>query len=202
MSESVPCNFCGVDAATVVFRAGEAQLSQIVRCNRCRLMYANPRARAPDSVEMVNYDPAVNPFLEDVPRYEKERLQVRDYGSTRALLNKLYPQRGHLLEVGSSLGFLLREFKDDGWDVFGVEPNIHACQIAREKHGLTVVNAILENAGIADQSFDVVLLNHVIEHVDDPLSTLAEINRVLKPQGHLVIETPRYDTLMFSLLGR
>ena len=47
-----------------------------------------------------------------------------------------------------------------------------------------------------------VLLNHVIEHMDDPLRTLREINRVLKLNGHFVVETPRYDTLMFKLLGR
>jgi 2-polyprenyl-3-methyl-5-hydroxy-6-metoxy-1,4-benzoquinol methylase len=45
-------------------------------------------------------------------------------------------------------------------------------------------------------------MNHVIEHLDAPLTTLREISRVLKPNGHLVIETPRYDTLMFRLLGR
>jgi SAM-dependent methyltransferase len=45
-------------------------------------------------------------------------------------------------------------------------------------------------------------LNHVIEHLDDPRRELSEINRVLKPDGHLVIETPRYDSLMFKLLGR
>ena len=46
-----------------------------------------------------------------------------------------------------------------------------------------------------------VVFIHVIEHVPDPLETLRSIYRVLKPGGHLVIETPRYDSLMFKLLG-
>lgn len=43
---------------------------------------------------------------------------------------------------------------------------------------------------------------HVIEHVSDPYSTLKEVYRILKPGGIFVMETPRYDTLMFKLLGK
>ncbi len=202
MSEPVLCNHCQVDDATVVYPAGVAQISQIVRCNRCGLMYASPRGKVPDHIEIATYDPNFNPLHEGNTRVVKERLQVRDYDKTRALLNKLYPDRGRLLEVGSSLGYLLQAFKGDGWEVLGVEPYYQAYRHSREELGLDVVNAILETAGIADASFDVVLLNHVIEHVDDPLQTLCEVNRVLKPGGHFVIETPRYDTLMFKLMGR
>jgi predicted SAM-dependent methyltransferase len=47
---------------------------------------------------------------------------------------------------------------------------------------------------------DVVVMLHVIEHVPDPLQPLEAIFRVLKPGGSLVIETPRYDSLMFKLM--
>jgi SAM-dependent methyltransferase len=43
---------------------------------------------------------------------------------------------------------------------------------------------------------------HAIEHVSDPYSTLKEIYQILKPGGIFVMETPRYDTLMFKLLGK
>jgi 2-polyprenyl-3-methyl-5-hydroxy-6-metoxy-1,4-benzoquinol methylase len=202
MSEMVTCNYCGVDDATVVFGPGVAQVNQIVRCNRCGLMYANPREGDPDHVDISKYDPNFNPLTEDNTRILKERLQVKDYDPTRAMLNRLYPGRGKLLEIGSSLGYLLDAFKKDGWDVLGVEPFYQCCRYAREELGVEVKNAILETADLPDESFDVVLLNHVIEHLDNPLGTLREVNRVLKPGGHFVIETPRYDSLMFKLMGR
>jgi SAM-dependent methyltransferase len=202
MLKPTPCNLCGVDDATVIYGPGVAQRSQIVRCNRCGLMYASPRAKEPDHVEIAEYDPNWDAITHQPQRYIKERLQVRDYARTRALLNRLYPDRGKLLEIGSGYGFLLAEFKKDGWDVQGVEPNGFCCRYTRATHGIEAFSCILEDAGLADQSFDVVLLNHVIEHMDDPLRTLREINRVLKLNGHFIVETPRYDTLMFKLLGR
>ena len=202
MSSAVPCNLCAIDDATVVFGAGVAQASQIVRCNRCGLMYASPRASVPDSVDIITWDPNTDGAAFMPQRFTKEQIQVGDYAKTRALINRLYPGRGKLLEVGSSFGFLLAEFKKDGWDVMGVEPYGAGCRFSDETHGIKVIHGILEEADIADETFDVVLLNHVIEHLDDPLATLREINRVLKMNGHFVVETPRYDTLMYKLLGR
>jgi 2-polyprenyl-3-methyl-5-hydroxy-6-metoxy-1,4-benzoquinol methylase len=202
MSESVPCNYCEVDEATEVFGSGVAQPSRIVRCNRCGLMYASPRVKDPDHVQIVTWDANQDFVSRDPQRYEKEKLQTRDYARTRKLLNRLYPARGKLLEIGSGLGFLLSEFKKDGWEVLGVEPDGSYCRHAMEELGVGCISTILEEAGLPDESYDVIIMNHVIEHLGDPLSTLREINRVIKPKGHFVVETPRYDTLMFKLLGR
>ena len=58
--------------------------------------------------------------------------------------------------------------------MLGVEPFYQCCRYSREELGLEVKNAILERT--ADESFDVVLLNHVIEHIDDPLHASREVN--------------------------
>jgi SAM-dependent methyltransferase len=50
--------------------------------------------------------------------------------------------------------------------------------------------------------FDAVIMLHVIEHIPDPAESVREIRRVLKPGGVLVVETPRFDSLAFKLLGR
>lgn len=166
-------------------------------------MYANPRQDA-DHVKIKSWpdDPDWDFEREHPQRFEKEQLQTRDYANTRTMLNRLYPERGRLVEVGSSTGSLLETFRNDGWRVLGVEPDRNAARYASKKLNIETVNTTLQHAGIADNSVDVVVLLHVIEHVPDPVGTLKDIYRVLKPGGHLVLETPRYDTLMFRLFGR
>lgn len=198
----VPCNLCGADDAEVLFKAGVAQHNQIVACRKCGLMYSNPRKRPADQELVKDYDPDLTRNAEeyDPSRFEKERMQVRDYSDTRGYLAQLYPQRGKLMELGCGMGFLLKAFADDGWDVTGIEPDRGFCEYIERKQGLRALPAVLEDSGTPDNSVDVVVFLHVIEHVPDPLATLQAIFRVLKPGGHLVLETPRYDSLMFKLL--
>lgn len=204
----VDCNLCGVDDCTVLFPEGKAQAAQIVRCNRCGLMYANPRHSMADAELHQLQEP--KGYLKNVDsdpthhwhwRYRKESGQVRDFAATRKVIRDLYPKGGRMIEVGSGLGYLLRSFKDEGWDVMGVDSWVELPAATQDLHGIRTIPATLEQAGLPDASADVVVMLHVIEHVPDPVATLREISRVLKPGGHAVIETPRYDTLMFRLLG-
>jgi SAM-dependent methyltransferase len=66
---------------------------------------------------------------------------------------------------------------------------------------LNVIADTLPNAKCQADLYDVALMIHVIEHVPDPCQTLSELFRMLRPGGILVVETPRYDTLTFKLLG-
>jgi 2-polyprenyl-3-methyl-5-hydroxy-6-metoxy-1,4-benzoquinol methylase len=197
------CNICGAADFVVVYAAGVAQVNQIVKCTGCGLMYANPRKEA-DLVDIESWpdDPNFDVERERPQRIEKERLQVRDLDRTRKNLNNLYPSRGRLVEVGSSFGYILESFRKDGWDVQGIEPDRHAAKYASNRMKIETINSTLESARLPDESVDVIVMLHVIEHVPDPIGTLREIMRVLKPGGRLVLETPRYDTAMFWLLGR
>lgn len=199
----VLCNLCGIDDATVLFGEGVAQRNRIVRCNRCGLMYASPRLVVDlESIEQYPEDSNFDMSKERPQLFEKQSLQVRDYVDTRALLRKLHPARGQLVELGSSMGLLLKSFREDGWAVHGVEPDRNGCRYATQTFGIPTTVATLDAAGLPSAFADVFAMFHVIEHVPDPVGTLREVYRVLKPGGTLVLETPRYDTLMFKLLGR
>lgn len=201
----VACNLCGSTAQDVVFRVGEAQPNQVVRCRDCGLMFASPRSHPVDIDSIREYDPQfvfeqVN--RRDRWRVEKESLQIRDYRSTREYLGRRHPGRGTLVEVGSGLGYLLDSFRADGWDTIGVEPSEGLCRFASHHFGLRVIPTSLDRAGLPSACADVVLMMHVIEHVPDPVAVFRDVHRLLKPGGSFVVETPRYDTLAFRLLGK
>lgn len=96
---------------------------------------------------------------------------------------------GRLLEVGCGSGQALRVLGELGWDAEGVDFDRAAVERARAR-GLAVRLGSLREQGYAAESFDAVVMSHLIEHVPDPLLVLEECRRVLKPGGRLVILTP------------
>jgi SAM-dependent methyltransferase len=204
-TDSLVCNLCGSENFSVLFDAGVAQVSRIVKCAGCGLLYANPRQRPPDVDLIKTWDATwvlEHSFTTDRWRLEKESLQVRDYRSTRQLLADKFPARGTLVEIGSGLGYLLNFFREGGWNTVGIEPNAGLCLFARQELHLKILQGTLRDANLESASADVITMIHVIEHVPDPLSIFREVHRILRPGGWFVVETPRYDTLMFRILGR
>jgi len=101
-----------------------------------------------------------------------------------------YANRGRILDIGCAWGFFLDRCKQRGWEVYGVELSHVEADYARRRFGIEVFNGALGDARFPDRHFDVVTLWHVFEHMHDPLATLAEIRRILKPGGVVVIAVP------------
>ncbi len=107
----------------------------------------------------------------------------------------------HLLDVGCGNGRYLAQMRALGWAVTGVEVDPIAAAQARTHFGLTVHTGTLNDVGFPPNSFDVVTISHVIEHVDDPLGLLRESLRVLRPGGRVVITTPNSVSLGHRWFG-
>ena len=196
----VSCNLCGADDYTVVFPRGKAQLHQIVRCNQCSLMYANPQESVDCETVFLPDAPQVYRPEEHWEYFQKQHVQIPDNLRALAVLNELLPQRGKLLEVGSYLGIFLDRMRADGWDVVGLEPFRAAADYARAQYHVPIIDGTLPQPHLPAASFDAVVMLHVIEHMPDPADNLRELRRLLRKDGVLVIETPRYDSLTFKLL--
>ena len=96
---------------------------------------------------------------------------------------------GRLLEVGCGSGQKLKKMQELGWEVEGIDFDRAAVNNARSK-GLKVCIGTLESQSYPNDYFDAVTMNHLIEHVYDPLKLVSDCYRILKPGGRLVAMTP------------
>jgi 2-polyprenyl-3-methyl-5-hydroxy-6-metoxy-1,4-benzoquinol methylase len=94
-----------------------------------------------------------------------------------------------VLDVGCGSGRMMRRLAELGWQVHGLDFDPKAVEAARNL-GLEVRLGTLEEQNYEEGSFDAIIMNHVIEHVPDPLELLKSCKRVLKPGGKLVLATP------------
>jgi len=101
---------------------------------------------------------------------------------------------GKLLEIGCGSGKFLRRMQGFGWSVEGIDFDAKAVEQARLECNFTVHVGTLESIKYQANNFDVVAMNHVIEHVPDPVSLLQECHRILRPGGRLVVITPNIDS--------
>jgi 2-polyprenyl-3-methyl-5-hydroxy-6-metoxy-1,4-benzoquinol methylase len=110
---------------------------------------------------------------------------------------------GNVLDIGCSGGDYLAYLRTLGWEVHGIELDEEAARYARERFGIHVHVGAAEHAlnDFPDEGFDVVTMWHVLEHLFDPSSVLAEVHRVLRPDGILMLEMPNFDSLWASMLG-
>jgi SAM-dependent methyltransferase len=99
---------------------------------------------------------------------------------------------GRLLEIGCGSGGMLKGLADLGWQVAGVDFDPLAVAACRNK-GLRVELGTLEAQLYSRNSFDAVVMSHVIEHVHDPVALLSECRRILAPGGKLSLVTPHID---------
>ena len=172
-------------------------------CSSCRSLFLDPM---PDSREIAGFYPAEYWWraaqsgtltrLESVYR----RIALWDHV---AFINKAAANRTGLsiLDVGCGSGTLLGLLKQRGFHTKGVDFSAEAARIAKIENGVDVAVGSLEDAAFPDQSFDLVTLFHVMEHVPAPRRVLTEVERVLKPNGVVVLQVPNIESWQFKTFG-
>jgi 2-polyprenyl-3-methyl-5-hydroxy-6-metoxy-1,4-benzoquinol methylase len=114
------------------------------------------------------------------------------------LINSLQPNKGRILDIGAGTGDFLSVAKNDGWQTIGVEPSERAKAIAKNKG----VSFVAETSELQNNSFDVISMWHVLEHVPDLDKQIKELKRLLKPTGTLIIAVPNFKSFDAKHYGK
>lgn len=116
--------------------------------------------------------------------------------------HEVLPPRGgcRMLEVGCGTGLFLYRHRSLGWETLGVEMSEKAASIAR-KAGLNVVSERIEQSDMPEGHFDVIVLMHVLEHLEDPVGILTRLRPLLAPNGRVMIEVPNASALGMRIFG-
>lgn len=109
------------------------------------------------------------------------------------LINSFNSEEKNLLDVGCGTGDFLQFAQKFNWTVTGIEPNLEARKIANSKTNNSVYN-IEQLLSFPKQSFDIITLWHVLEHLPNLKEHVSILKSLLKENGTLLIAVPNYNS--------
>lgn len=163
---------------------------RILRCKSCGFGFRQLRPTLEHLAELYR--------IVDSGIYESEQSgRARAASGYFRMVQHYMPAPMDILDIGCASGLFLRCAKDASWRVTGIEPNVSLAMKAREILGQDspIHNTTLEAAGLTSESFDVVTMWDLLEHVADPTSFLTLAASLLKPGGFLFAKVPNLSSL-------
>ncbi len=199
----VACNSCGSRTSEILFQAedrlhGTPGVFRVVRCSDCGLVFLNPRPA--DDELMSLYPDDYQPYSRGNAILAGIKQRLFDIEAGR--INRNFQTPGRMLEIGCGAGEFLARMRDRfGWEVLGLDPGIGAARNAAEVFGLQVKQGFLNPEDFEPESFDLIVMRHVIEHVPDPMTEMRNVVSLLKQGGCFFVATPNFESIERRLFG-
>lgn len=152
----------------------------------------------------------------DLARYYESEDYISHTDAKRSLFEKVYhivksaalknkvrlidtfgKSKGKLLDIGAGTGDFLLTAKNAGWEVIGIEPNFKAKETAKQKG----VGFVENEQAMEENTFDVITMWHVLEHVPDVKKQISELHRLIKPDGTVLIAVPNFNSFDAKYYG-
>ena len=206
---TAPCPLCSGRHPERLFDASEFMLHRksytLVRCTGCSHVYLSS---PPDPDELSEFYVEVVPRLRatyppngtttaeslaDSP-FEREKIElIRDGG--------LLEPSGSVLDIGFGEGGFLVAMARQGWQCTGVELTDEV-ELQIDPSGWFEAyfgDRALEQ--LTPEQYDLITMWHVLEHLKDPVSTLRQARRLLKPGGRILVAVPNFGGLSARAFG-
>jgi 2-polyprenyl-3-methyl-5-hydroxy-6-metoxy-1,4-benzoquinol methylase len=191
-TDLTPCIACGgtLDGRDHPLRHGSPITGgHVLRCKACGTLQVAPRPTSEALAKLYGAD-YYESFIAG-PGLIGGHTEVSSVLRSRLVELDKQVGKGRLLDVGCGIGIFVKHAVEQGWDAAGLETSAWAAREGSLRNHVVIHHAELADAPIAPRSLDVVHFNHVMEHVIDPVSTMATALKLLRPGGILVVEVPQ-----------
>lgn len=183
--KNVSCDVCGQGIKDISFRAN---IGNLYRCKKCKTI--QQRYFIPADAE---YNKSY--FTDEYKAqygvsYEEDKALLCLMARDRLSVLKKIKGKGTLLELGSAMGFFVREALDFGYDAEGIEISSYAASYARSHLGVNVKCASVDDFEYKKKGYDVICAWYVLEHLPNLISFLDTIYLSLKDNGVLAFSMP------------
>lgn len=190
------CPACGESRHALSLRLPAAHIE---RCEGCGLGRTVPPPAEADGREHFAADPA---YFRNAVAAPKDRWWHRFHvAPLDCLVAAGAPPGARLLDVGCNVGYLVAAATERGFRARGFDGSGAAVMVGRERLGVDVRCARLAADAVEPGSEDVVVFNHVLEHLPDPGAALRAAAGWLRPQGWLVIGVPNFASPLARAAG-
>ena len=172
-------------------------IPSIVKCNNCNHHYVIPQITSEKLNEY--YSNETSTYYTFVGK-ESNHLKSKHTEIYKRIQN--YVDHGRIMEIGCGLGYLLSYFPKEKWDRIGIEPSKDISSFGRDNLGLKILTEFLDYSTFKKDSFDVIMLFDVMEHLKDASGMIDLVKYYLKPGGLLVFGTGNIESIEAKLYGK
>lgn len=134
--------------------------------------------------------------------YIADEANIRKTVNKRFEIIEEYTDKGRLLDVGCAMGFFIDEAHKRGWEVAGLDVSQFAAEYVKERFGHDAYNGSLLDFDFPEDSFDLVTMYDVIEHVPDPKAYVQAVAKIIKQGGIFELATPDIGSIPARLTGK
>lgn len=195
--KKVSCPLCDSDKYSELFIKNGFSF---VRCSVCSHVYVNPQIVEEKTIGHYNDNSLTSRLTIDFISSKKQmevRGELYEYFFSK-IKNKI--PTGKILDIGCSVGQFLDMGQKRGYDVLGLELNEQAISYAKKNYDVKIEKKLLHECNFPSNSFDIISMFGVIEHLTNPKDVVKDIYRLLKPGGVFIGICPNVQSLVCMVM--
>jgi SAM-dependent methyltransferase len=196
---NTPCVVCeGKGHSLYAVKAGH----KVWKCGSCGTLFLFPLPK-PSETEAV--------YGKEYFTGAREGFGYVDYDADKEAMRSVFEQylrdfervlgkTGRLLDIGAATGYFMKIAEEKGWKTRGVEISPYAAELGRSR-GLDIETGTIHGTTFGQESFDMVTMWDVVEHVPDPILDIRKTCSLLRPGGLFAIITPDSGSRFAKFMG-